>query len=381
MRVSADSLAELRNRRSAKWRSFDKDVLPLPVAEMDYPIAKPIQDVLLDMVKRSDLGYGGLIPELPKAFEKFAKRRWNWQIDIEQFRLATDVGVAGVEVMRVFTSPGDKVVINSPVYHNFYNWIKEVNCKTVDVPLIKQGDDYVLDVAGLEAAFADGAKIYLMCHPHNPVGHIFSRVELTEIAKLAKQYGVIVISDEIHAPLIFKNSSFIPYLALNDDARETGICITSASKSWNLAGLKCAQIITQDKNMHEKLNSLPISTPWRASILGTWASQAAYEHGEKWLDAVIKNIDVNRKYLAKLLAKHLPKAKYEIPASTYLAWVDLSEYHVEDPTKLLREKGRVAFNDGKDFGPSGVNFVRINMATSKSILKQAVKRMASVLED
>jgi cystathionine beta-lyase len=220
-----------------------------------------------------------------------------------------------------------------------------------------------------------------MCHPHNPVGHIFSRVELIEIAKLAKQYGVIVISDEIHAPLIFKNSSFIPYLALNEDARETGICITSASKSWNLAGLKCAQIITQDKNLHEKLNSLPISTPWRASILGTWASQAAYEHGEKWLDAVLKNIDENRKYLAKLLAKHLPKAKYEIPASTYLAWVDLSEYKVEDPTKLLREKGRVAFNDGKDFGPSGENFVRINLATSKSILKQAVKRMASVLED
>lgn len=381
MRVSADSLAELRNRRSAKWRSFEKDVLPLPVAEMDYPIAKPIQDVLLDMVKRSDLGYGGIIPELPKAFEKFAKRRWNWQIDTEQFRLATDVGVAGVEVMRVFTKPGDKVVINSPVYHNFYNWIKEVNCETVDVPLIKQNDDYVLDVAGLEAAFAAGAKIYLMCHPHNPVGHIFSRVELIEIAKLAKQYGVIVISDEIHAPLIFKNSSFIPYLALNEDARETGICITSASKSWNLAGLKCAQIITQDKNLHEKLNSLPISTPWRASILGTWASQAAYEHGEKWLEAVLKNIDVNRKYLAKLLSKHLPKAKYEIPASTYLAWVDLSEYKVEDPTKLLREKGRVAFNDGKDFGPSGENFVRINLATSKSILKQAVKRMASVLED
>jgi cystathionine beta-lyase len=158
VRVSADSLAELRNRRSAKWRSFEKDVLPLPVAEMDYPIAKPIQEVLLDMVKRSDLGYGGIIPELPKAFEKFAKRRWNWQIDTEQFRLATDVGVAGVEVMRVFTKPGDKVVINSPVYHNFYNWIKEVNCQTVDVPLIKQNDDYVLDVAGLEAAFAAGAK-------------------------------------------------------------------------------------------------------------------------------------------------------------------------------------------------------------------------------
>lgn len=381
MRVSADSLSDLRKRRSAKWRSYDKDVLPLPVAEMDYPIAKPIQDVLIDMVKRSDVGYGGIIPELPKAFAKFAKRRWNWELDPEQFRLATDVGVAGVEVIRLLTNPGDKVVVNSPVYHNFYNWIKETKCEVVDVPLVQQADDYILDTEGLEKAFAAGAKIYLLCHPHNPVGHVFSRVELQEIAKLAKQYGVTVISDEIHAPLTFDDISFIPYLALNDDARETGICITSASKSWNLAGLKCAQIVTQHPDMHEKLNGLPISTGFRASILGAWASYSAYEDGEKWLDAVLKNIDDNRKYLAKLLKKYLPKARYEIPRSTYLAWVDLNGYGVEEPAKLLLEKGRVAFNDGKDFGPSGQNFIRLNLATSKPILKQAVKRMASVLED
>ena len=381
MRVSADSLSDLRKRRSAKWRSFDKDVLPLPVAEMDYPIAKPIQEVLLDMVKRSDVGYGGVIPELPKAFAKFAKRRWNWDVDIEQFRISTDVGVAGVEVIRVFTNPGDKVVINSPVYHNFYNWIKEAKCQMVDVPLIKSGEDYLLDTAGLEKEFAAGAKVFLMCHPHNPVGHVFSRVELSEIAKLAKQYGVLVISDEIHAPLIFKEAKFIPYLALNEEARETGVCITSASKSWNLAGLKCAQIVSQHPTIFEKLNALPISSPWRASILGTWASQVAYDQGEKWLDAVLRNIDRNRKYLAKLLKKNLPKANYEVPASTYLAWVDLNAYGIEDPAKVLLEKGRVAFNDGLDFGPSGKNFVRINLATSKLMLRKAVKRMAKVLND
>lgn len=381
MRVSADSLSDLRKRRSAKWRGVEKDVLPLPVAEMDFPIAKQVQDVLIDMIKRSDVGYGGIIPELPKSFAKFAKRRWNWDLDTEQFRLATDVGVAGVEVIRLLTNPGDKVVLNSPVYHNFYNWIKEAKCEMVDVPLIKSGEDYLLDTAGLEKAFAEGAKIYLVCHPHNPVGHVFSRVELIEIARLAKKYGVVVISDEIHAPLTFKEAVFIPYLALNEDARETGICITSASKSWNLAGLKCAQIVTQNLAMHERLNELPVSVPWRASILGSWASYAAYEHGEKWLDTVIKNIDENRKYLAKLLKKYLPKAKYEIPNSTYLAWVDLNAYGVEDPSVLLHEKGRVSFNDGKDFGPAGKNFVRINMATSKSVLKLAVKRMADVLED
>jgi cystathionine beta-lyase len=381
VRVPADSLSQLRKRRSAKWRTFDKDVLPLPVAEMDYPIAKPIQDVLFDMIKRSDVGYAGIIPELPKAFAKFAKRKWKWEVDTDQFRLATDVGVAGVEVIRLFTNPGDKVIINSPVYHNFYNWIKETNCQVSDVPLLKLGEDYVLDTAGLENAFAAGAKIYLMCHPHNPVGHVFSRVELTEIAKLAKQYGVLVISDEIHAPLTFKEASFIPYLSLNDQARETGICITSASKTWNLAGLKCAQIITQNFDLNEKLKELPFNVPWRTSILGTWASQTAYEEGEKWLASVIKNLDSNRKYLAKLLSKHLPKAKYDVPASTYLAWIDFTDYQVESPAKLFLEKGRVAVNDGKDFGPDSEKFIRLNLATSKRILRKAIKRMAKALAD
>ncbi len=381
MRVSAGSLSQLRKRRSAKWRTFDKDVLPLPVAEMDYPIAKPIQEVLFDMIKRSDVGYGGVIPELPKAFAKFAKRKWKWEIDPTQFRLATDVGVAGVEVIRLFTNPGDKVVINSPVYHNFYHWLKETKCEVSDVPLIKQGEDYVLDTEGLARAFAEGAKVYLMCHPHNPVGHVFSRVELLEISKLAKQYGVVVISDEIHAPLTFKETVFIPYLSLNDDARETGICITSASKTWNLAGLKCAQIITQDEKLNEKLKELPINVPWRASILGAWASQAAYEHGEKWLSAVLRNLDSNRKYLAKLLRKKLPKADYELPASTYLAWIDFTAYEIENPAKLFLEKGKVAVNDGKDFGPASAQFVRLNLATSKRILRKAVKRMAKALAD
>jgi cystathionine beta-lyase len=293
--------------------------------------------------------------------------------------LATDVGVAGVEVIRVFTNPGDKVVINSPVYHNFYNWVKETKCELVDVPLKFEHGDYSLDTQKLELAFAAGAKVFLMCHPHNPVGHIFSRVELQEIAKLAKQYGVIVISDEIHAPLTFGEINFIPYLALNEDAQETGICITSASKAWNLAGLKCAQIITQNDSLHKKLDELPFSTPWRASILGTWASYIAYKDGEKWLKAVLKKIDRNRKYLAKLLKRYVPKAKYEMPRSTYLAWVDLTAYEHEDVSKVILEKGKVAFNSGKDFGPSGNNFVRINLATSKKILRKAIKRTGKAL--
>lgn len=379
-KVKADSLKDLRLRRSAKWRGFESDVLPLPVAEMDFPIAKPIQDELIDMIKRSDTGYGGIIPELPAAFAGFAKRHWDWDVDVNQFHLATDVGVAGVEILRLVTQPGDKVVLNSPVYLNFFTWIKEVKCEAVDVPLITANGEWALDATGLEAAFADGAKAFILCHPHNPVGHVFSRAELEKIAHLAAKYNVLVISDEIHAPLTFPEAQFIPYLAVNDDARAHGVCITSASKSWNLAGLKCAQIVSQDAGINDLLAGLPISTTWRASLFGGWASVVAYNDGQKWLDSVMSNLDENRKYLAKVIKKYLPKARYTIPHSTYLAWIDLRAYDIDKPADVLQEKGRVALSHGEEFGITGEGHVRLNFATSKANIKEAVKRMAEILE-
>lgn len=380
VKVSADSLSELRKRRSEKWRSFPEDVLPLPVAEMDFPIAKPIRDVLIDMVKRSDTGYSVTDPELPRAFANFAKRNWDWTVNQDQFYFATDVGVAGIEVLRLWTQPGDKVVVNTPVYLNFFNWIKEAKCEVVDAPLKHLGDAWALDLAGLEDAFAAGAKAYILCHPHNPVGHVFTLDELEKIAELAKKYNVLVISDEIHAPLIFNETRFIPYLNVSDTARETGVCITSASKAWNLAGLKCAQIVADDSVINDRLALLPALLSERASLFGVWAGIAAYNQGEPWLKAVLKNIDDNRHYLAKLLKKHLPEAKYTVPNGTYLAWIDLSAYGQDEVTQLLLDKGRVALSNGSLFGGVGKDFVRLNLATSKEIIKDAVLRMASVLE-
>ena len=380
MKIEALPLSEMRTHRSEKWRGFAPEVLPLFVAEMDFPIAKPIQDLLVQMVSHSDLGYLSSIPELGVAFQGFAKRRWGWDVNPEYVRLCTDVGVGMVEVLRVTTKPGDKVLINSPIYQNFYNWIKETKVELLDVPFIKNDLDWSVDFENIEKQYASGVKVHAICHPHNPLGRIFSKDELVRLASLAKKYGVTIISDEIHAPLTFKGKDFTPFLSASEEAAEVGICVTSASKGFNIAGLKSAMIVSQSAAKHELLATMPISVHFRSSILGAFAAVEAFNNCEEWLEGALSTIESNAHYLKTLLDTHLPAAKYQIPECSYLAWVDVSELDLgEDPAAVFLEKGKVAFNAGKIYGPSATHYVRINLATSESVLAEAVNRMVKSL--
>ena len=376
LEIQAQSLEELRTHRSEKWREFPEDVLPLPVAEMDFPIAAPIRELLLEMVSHSDLGYLGPIPELPIAFSQFAQKRWDWKLDPTQIHLATDVGVGVVEVLRLLTSPGDKVVLNSPVYHNFYTWIRETHLEKVDVPFVEFEHGWFIDFEALEASYKQGAKVHLLCNPHNPLGRVFSKEELLRIAQLAKEYSVVVISDEIHGPLTYAEAEFVPFLSLGAEAEAVGIVITAASKAWNMAGLKCAIVVSQGEVMDAVLKNLPQATHYRASLLGGFATATAYEHGEDWLDGVITALDSNRVYLAELLAKKIPAVRYRIPENSYLAWLDMSALDLGiNPSVVLLERGRVALNSGRSFAPQTPQFVRLNFATSHLVLEEAVNRM------
>lgn len=380
MKIEALPLSEMRTHRSEKWRGFPPDVLPLFVAEMDFPIAEPIKKLLLEMVSHSDLGYLSSIPELGNAFAGFAKRRWDWQLNPEYVRLCTDVGVGMVEVIRATTSPGDKVLVNSPIYQNFYNWINETKVELVDVPFIHSQNNWELDFANIEAQYAAGVKVHAICSPHNPLGRVFSHEELSRIADLAKKYGVTVISDEIHAPLTFPGRKFLPFLAVSEAAAEVGICVTSSSKAFNIAGLKSAIIISQVKEKHELLAKMPQSVHFRSSILGAFAAVVAFNECDEWLDGAIATIESNAHFLKTLLNAQLPAARYEIPECSYLAWVDVSQLNLgEDPAKVFLEKGRVAFNAGKIYGKEASQFVRINLATSESVLTEAVNRMVKSL--
>lgn len=384
--VQAPTLAELLTHHSEKWREFDRDVLPLPVAEMDFPIAEPIRRVLQNMVAQSDLGYLGSVPELATGFAYFAAEQWSWNVDTSQVKIASDVGVAVVEVLRVVTKPGDTILINSPVYQNFYNWINETRLEKIDVPFTRVDTDsqtenpWQLDLNEVEKIYAAGLKVHLLCSPHNPLGRVYSKNELTRIADMAKRYGVLVISDEIHAPLTFKSAEFIPFLALNDTAREVGITVTSASKGWNIAGLKCAIIVSQNELIKAQLDQMPKAVHSRASILGAFASAAAFAEGGTWLDSVMSQLDFNRYLIRDLLAAKLPTVKYHLPDNSYFAWLDLSSLGLgEDPSQILLEKGRVAFNSGSLYGAQCSQYVRLNFATSPEIITEAIERILNTL--
>ena len=378
--VRALTLSELRKRKSVKWRHFPSDVLPLPVAEMDFPTAPKIKAALTDMVERSDTGYLGPFPELFDAFANFSAKRWGWQVDTKQMRIATDVGVGIVEIMRVLIKPGEKVMLNSPVYENIWRWISEVHATTVDTPLSEDNLSYKLDLTAIEKEYQNGVKVHILCNPHNPVGAVFSKNQLSELADLAKKYQVVILSDEIHAPLTYDAKTYTPFLNVSQNAKEVGITITSASKSFNLAGLKCAVIITESTKLQERINLMPPAVTWRASLFGAVASTAAYAESVDWLDGLLITLDQNRKLVEKLIASKVPAIKYRIPDFGYLAWLDLSALGLgEDPAAAILEKGKLAVNGGVLYGPEHKNFVRLNFGTSPEIITEAFDRLANCL--
>jgi cystathionine beta-lyase len=370
------SLAELRRRRSVKWRRYPADVLALTVAEMDFDLAPAVSAALREAIERSDTGYAVPAPELGQALAGFAASRWDWQLEPAAVSATPDVGVGMVELLRVLTRPGDTVLFSPPVYPPFYHWVDEAGARLREVPLARDGAGWRLDLPALDRAFADGAAAYLLCSPHNPVGRVHSPDELAELVRLAGRHRVRVLADEIHAPLVLPGAPFTPLLTL-PGAAEVAVSLMSASKAWNLAGLKCAAIVTGSATMAEAVGRLPPDAPWRVGHLGVIATVAAYTEGVDWLDQLLATLDRRRSQLAGLLADRLPSLRWQPPEATYLAWLDCTALGPGDTAReRFLDAGRVALEPGLRFGAAGAGHVRLNFATSVEILDEAVARMA-----
>lgn len=376
MDVHADPLTALRARTSEKWSAYPPDVLPLFVAETDYPLDPAIQRAIIDRVEASDTGYVHGAGALPAAFAGFAERTWGWRPDQAGIRTTTDVSVAIVETLRQAVRPGDGVVITPPVYPPFKDLVAEARAERVDVPLVDRDGTPALDLDGLERAFAAGARAMVLCHPHNPVGVVHPPEDLRRLAAIARAHDVVVVSDEIHGPLVQRPGDFTPFLAVSEDAREVGVCVTAASKGWNLAGTKCALMIGQSERAVGLLDAMPEEVGFRTSILGLHASIAAFTSGDAYVAGVRAAIDVNRRLLADLLAEHLPGVRYRVPDATYLAWLDFRDVGWGDDPAGRALEAKVALVPGHTFGAEGRGHARLNLACSPEVLTEAVHRLA-----
>jgi cystathionine beta-lyase len=376
MHVEAEPLDRLRERTSAKWRLFPPDVLPLFVAEMDYPLAPPIIASLQERIAASDSGYVASPQELGVAFAGFAERRWGWRVDPSGIRMTTDVSVGIVETLRRVISPGDGVIIMSPVYAPFTDLVAEAGGRPVDAPL---NADFSFDLDAVAAALeGDGVRAMLISNPHNPLGHPHSAESLVALADLAAAHGVTVVSDEIHAPLTHAAHTFTPFLSVSDAAREWGITVTSASKAFNLAGFKCALMVAASERGLAVLDGMWDEVMYRTSILGYHASVAAFAESDDWLDGAIAAIERSAGLLTTLLAQHLPEVAYTPPEASYLAWLDFRGLGWgDDPAARVLEVARVALNPGLEFGPAGAGFARLNLACSPEVLTEAITRIAA----
>jgi cystathionine beta-lyase len=366
-------------RSSVKWTRYAPDVIPLSVAEMDFSVASPISDAIVERVQASDFGYIDAPGPLSGAFTRFAGERWGWRVDPERVRVTTDVSAAIVETLRYGIPRGGRVVINPPVYTAFYELVEEADAVRVDVPLLEEGASWSLDLVGLERAFADGADAFLLCNPQNPLGLVFDRQTLSAVAVLAARYDVLVISDEVHAPLTHPGQVFVPFLEVGREFGVRCICVTSASKGWNLAGAKCALLVAGDSESLAMLDRFPEEVTCRTSILGLHANVAAFGCTD-WLDETISHIVGNDVLLARLLEQQLPGAVYHRPQASYLGWIDLRAFSLgADPAALLIESARVALNSGHSYGEAYDGYVRINLACDPQLLVEAVRRISAAL--
>ena len=381
---NAISLAALRRRRGTKWTRYPPDVLPAWVADMDFDMAEPIRAGLAGMMEANDLGYAPKLPAsgLPEAFAAFAARRFpGWEVAPERMVAIADI-VQGIHLtIEAFTRPGDGVCTLTPVYPPFLQAVAETGRRLDHCTMVRGDGRYEIDFDALGATIDGRTRILLLCTPHNPLGRVFERGELEALAELAIERDLVVVADEIHADIVYPGFRHIPFASLGPEVEARTVTMTSATKSFNIAGLRCAVVLFGSNRLAERFNAWPERIRGAVSSFGMEATRIAWTECDEWLDALLAHLEGNRDFLHAFVAERLSGMRMVLPAATYLGWLDCREFGLEpDPYQWFLDRARVGFNDGRDFGDGGEGHVRINFATSRAILAQVLERMEEALQ-
>ena len=370
----------LRHRGSMKWTRFP-DTLPAFVAEMDFPLAPPIAQALHAAVDAPLLGY---LPEPTKndmreASAEFLARHYQWSVPSEWVFPAGDVLSAYEVTLRAFTRDGSPVIVPTPAYMPFISLTEMLGHPVIQLPMVTTGGRPVLDLDRIGSELAAGAQVVVLCNPHNPLGLVHTKEELLALAEVVDHAGALVFSDEIHAPLTLFGHHHIPYASINDTTASHTVTSTSASKAWNLPGLKAAQLIVSNPEHYKALKEMEFTVSHGASILGVIATTAAYRDGGEWLEEARHYLEGSATEFAQMVSSSLPGAGFRQLEGTYIAWLDASAVDIgnyESPAHYFANEAGVSVTDGAMCGEAGVGHIRLILATPRPILREIVSRLA-----
>jgi cystathionine beta-lyase len=374
------TVAELRRRGGLKWSLYPGAIGSF-VAETDFGTAPAVTEALHAAVDAAAFGYlpPPLLQAMSEAYTAWSADRYGWAVPPERVRPVADVLAALAAAIEHFSRPGSPVVLPTPAYMPFLTLPPALGREVIEVPMARDGDRYVYDLDALDAAFRTGGHLLVLCNPHNPIGRVLEPAEMTAVAEVVERHGGRVFSDEIHAPLVYPGHRHVPYASLGEVPAGHAVTATSASKAWNLPGLKCAQLVLSNDADAETWARVGLHAEHGASTLGVVANTAAYTGGAGWLDDVLTYLDGNRRLLADLVAEHLPGVRCTPPEGTYLAWLDCRELDLPEPGAFFLERAGVALTDGVLCGVAGTGFVRLNVATPRPVLVQTVEQMGAAL--
>lgn len=377
------------NTASVKWGRTKEvfktslDVLPMWVADMDFRPPEAVTDALRSRVEHGIFGYTFVGETVSEAIVSWMNKRHDWKIEKDWIQYSPGVVPSIGKIIQALTAPGDKVLVQSPVYPPFFAMVKSNDRVVENCPLVQNDQQYDIDFEAFERSLKNGVKLFLLCHPHNPISRVWKKDELRKIADLCIANDVVIVSDEIHSDLVLKSHKHIPIASLSPEIADQTLTLVAPSKTFNLAGLQSSAIISSNESFRKSITTIDQQQgAFTLNTFGIIAMEAAYRHGEEWLEDLITYIEGNIATVKNFLAEHLPELSMVEPEATYLLWIDCRKLNLSDTklNQLFVEEGKVGFNPGTSFGEGGEGFVRMNVACPRSTVEEGLKRMKNAIK-